>query len=348
MESSKTFKYKHSPCFNYSFKDVSKFKKKIKNEFYSYIICQKEDYREYIEEKIGDEKDRLYHFKYAKYIQQEYNSSIVNMIISYININNAFARIFKNEVDFNYRIINLIKHLLMNEIEIACFTLLLEKIGFTYKNKDQWLYFNFIGILSKKTCGRDNDVLLLIDILSRNNSKFMEEYSFFINDKEILSKLNENKLNLKQINERFILLSKPMNTYCKKNYIKMPGVIDQIIKTSQTYFKGKTFNVKYKINTKNDIKKLLSEKNNENNAEIGISNTNKKLIDFDESFNILIYLIHRNYKCDELNFDEIKDLGYEKSFYMDDLNENDSNNMNWTISDLDDINWLRFKDIKNI
>ena len=34
---------------------------------------------------------------------------------------------------------------------------------------------------------------------------------------------------------------------------------------------------------------------------------------------------------------------------MDDLNENDNSiNMNWTISDLDDINWLRFKDIQNI
>ena len=105
----------------------------------------------------------------------------------------------------------------MNEIEVACFTLLLEKIGFSYKNIDQWLYLSFIGILSKKTCGRDNDVLLLLDIFSRNNSKFMEEHSIFINDKDLILKLNENKPNLKQINERFILLSKPINTYCKIN-----------------------------------------------------------------------------------------------------------------------------------
>ena len=77
-----------------------------------------------------------------------------------------------------------------------------------------YLYWYFI----KKTCGRDNDVLLLLDIFSRNNSKFMEEYSVFIHNKDILSKLNENKLNLKQINKRFILLSKPINTYCKINY----------------------------------------------------------------------------------------------------------------------------------
>ena len=280
---SKTFKYKHSPCFNYSLKDVSKFKKRIKNEFYSYIICQEEISRENINKKIEDEKERLYYFKYAKYLQQEFNSTIVNMIISYINRINSFPEMNKKEINFNYKISNLIKHLLMNEIEVACFTLLLEKIGFTYKNMDQWLYFTFIGILSKKTCGRDNDVLLLLDIFSRNNSKFMEEYSVFINNKDILSKLNENKLNLKQINKRFILLSKPINTYCKINYINIQGIIDQIIKTTQPYFKTKTNNTKHKI-TNYDANKLMSEKVNEKNAEFDAPNTVKYLINLDETF----------------------------------------------------------------
>ena len=72
------------------------------------------------------------------------------MIISYINRINSFPEMNKKEINFNYKISNLIKYLLMNEIEVACFTLLLEKIGFIYKNMDQWLYFTFIGILSKK------------------------------------------------------------------------------------------------------------------------------------------------------------------------------------------------------
>ena len=333
----KTYKYKHSPCFNYSLKDVTKFKRKIKNEFYSYVKCDEDNSGEYIDKKIGDEKDQLYYFKYSKYIRQEFNSSVVNMIISYINKINSFPKINKKEVNFNYKISNLIKHLLMNEIEIACFTLLLEKIEYTYKNKDQWLYLSFIGILSKKICGRVNDALLLIDIYSRNNSKFMEEYSTFINDKDILSILNENKLNLRQINERFILLSKPVNTYCIKNYINILGIIDQIVKTAQPYYKAKTFNEKHKKNVHNVDKKLLAEKTIENKAEIWVPNTFKKLVNFDENF----------IKCNEINFDEIRDIGYEKPYYVDDIDENDSFNFNWTISDLGDINWLRFKDIQN-
>jgi len=334
----KTYKYKHSPCFNYSLKDVTKFKKKIKNKFYSNVKYHEQHSGEYTNKKIGDEKDRLYYFKYTQYIQQKFNSSMINMIISYINRNNSFPKINKNEINFNYKICNLIKHLLMNEIEIACFTLLLEKIGLTQKNEDQWLYLTFVGILSKKILGRDNDAFLLTDIISRNNSKFMEEYSIFIKDKDILSILNENKLKLKEINERFILLSKPVNTYCIKNYINIFGIIDQIVKTAQPYYKSKTFNEKHKININNDNKKSPFEKTNENNTEIEIHNTIQKLVNFDESF----------VKYNEINFDEIRNFDYEKSYYIDDLQENDSFNMNWTISDLGDENWLRFKDIQNI
>ena len=145
----KTYKYKHSPCFNYSFKDVTKFKKKIKNEFYSNVKYHEYHSGEYTNKKIGDEKDRLYYFKYNQYIQQEFNSSMINIIVSYINRNSSFPKINKKEINFNYKMINLIKHLLMNEIEIACFTLLLEKIGLTQKNEDQWLYLTFIGYQKK-------------------------------------------------------------------------------------------------------------------------------------------------------------------------------------------------------
>ena len=145
----KTYEYKHSPCFNYSLKDVTKFKKKIKNEFYSNIKYYEENSGEYAHKKIGDEKDRLYYFKYNQYIQQEFNSSMINIIVSYINRNSSFPKINKKEINFNYKMINLIKHLLMNEIEIACFTLLLEKIGLTQKNEDQWLYLTFIGYQKK-------------------------------------------------------------------------------------------------------------------------------------------------------------------------------------------------------
>ena len=84
----------------------------------------------------------------------------------------------------------------------------------------------------------------------------------------------------------------------------------------------------------------MSEKVYEKYTEFDAPNTVKNLINLDGTFNI---------KSNKINFDEIKDLEYENPYYMDDLNENDNSiNMNWTISDLDDIGWLRFKNIQNI
>ena len=72
---SKTFKYKHSPCFNYSLKDVSKFKKRIKNEFYSYVICHEEISRENINKKIEDEKERKDYI--ISNMQNIYNKNLI-------------------------------------------------------------------------------------------------------------------------------------------------------------------------------------------------------------------------------------------------------------------------------
>ena len=92
---------------------------------------------------------------------------------------------------------------------------------------------------------------------------------------------------------------------------------------------------KSKINTK----KSISEKVIEKNDEVDVPYTAKNLFNLDEGFN----------KSNKINFDEIKDIEYENPYNMDHFNENDNSiNMNWTISDLDDINWLRFKDIQNI
>ena len=180
-------------------------------------------------------------------MKQEFNSVVVNMIIIYIEKINSFRELYKYEPNFIHKMINLIKRFLMNEIEVACFTLLIDIIGYTYKDKKNWLYYSILCILSKKLCGKDNDIFLIVNILSRNNNKFIDEYSSFINDFGIIEKINKQKINLKEINKRFILLSKPINTYCTKNYINLHGIIDKIIKTSQSYFKENSINHKNKL-----------------------------------------------------------------------------------------------------
>ena len=232
----------------YSHEEVLEFMKIIHKELY-HNLHSKEEVSNHINLTDEEEKDQQYYTRYTQYIKEEFNICIVNMFNYYIIKNKSFPKLQRNEPNFNYKIIDLIKHLFMNEIEFACFTLMLEIIGWNYKHLEHWLYFSILGICSKKVCGNNNDLDLLINYFSRSNLLFFEEYTSFFNDKEIISKINDN-ISLKKINKRFIRLSKPMNSYCGKNYINFLGIIDKIIKTSQPYIINKS-----KRKTVNSIKK---------------------------------------------------------------------------------------------
>ena len=323
----KTYKKKHSPCFNFSKEEVNIFLKEIKNEFYSHMNSIEKESSEKNNIKVCAIKDRSYILRYNQYMETEFNSAIVNMIVIYIEKINSFPEQYKNEANFIYKMVNLIKHFLMNEIEVACFTLLLDKIGYTYKDKEKWLYYSILCILSKIFCGKEDDILLVINSLSQINIRFMDEYKSFINDSDIIKKIKENETNLKQINERFIILSKPINTYCRKNYISLKGISDKIIKTSSPYFKEDLVDKEKKINSQGDINNFLE---NENVQKINEDDTPQKISGYENIFD------NTNIKENEISCEEMKNADNEYSWPFDeDSDKNNFNNENWTISNLD-------------
>jgi hypothetical protein len=157
------------------------------------------------------------------------------MIIIYINKNKYFPLRYQNESKFINKLINMLKHLLMNQFEIAYFTILLDKIGWSWKNVEHWTYFCILGIYTKLLCGKEYDSSLLMNIISRNSPEFTDYYTNFICDEETMDKINEKEINIRIINERFRLLNRPINTYCRKNYINYNGIVDKIVKLSQPY-----------------------------------------------------------------------------------------------------------------
>ena len=228
MSKQKT-KHKNSICINYTKEEVKSFKKIIKKELYPDLNTSKNIAKNSQNSSIEgiNDKDHDYFLSYTRHVHHAFNSNIVNMIIVYINNNNSFPKKYKNEPNFDSKIINLFKELFINEIEVAYFTIILEKIGYNYKNLEHWLYFTLLGIATKKLCGKENHSLLIINKLSITYPRIIEEHSNFIRDNKVLSQIS-----LKQINQRFILLSKPINTFCKKNYINIQGIIDEIVKQS--------------------------------------------------------------------------------------------------------------------
>ena len=240
-------KQNKSTCITYTKKEISNFKKLTKLELYSDLNNNTEDLNEDNNSPKDENMDNIYFSRYTQYTMHEFNSKIVNMIIVYFNLINLFPNKLKKEPNFINKIINMLKHLLMNELEVACFTILLDKIGYDYINAEQWLFFTFVGIEAKKLCGKSNDIILIIKYFSRNIEKFSEGYALFSNDKTLSEKINKKKITIKEINKRFIYLSKPVNSYCRKNYVNIDGIVDKIVKLSQPYFmKEKSRNNKKK------------------------------------------------------------------------------------------------------
>ena len=230
----------------YSPDEVASFLKEIKMEFYSFMGLsnfnnEKNNNSSYSENSIyfinkEEENTQLYFSKYIRYILYEFNSSIVNMLIIYINKSNFFPKIYKKEQYFIKNMIGLLKHLMMNEIEIAYFTLLIDILGWENNKIEHWIYLSILGIITKKYCLKDNDpsLILLLNIFSRKYPRFLETYSNFIENQ----KITEKTITISSLNKRFSELSKPINTYCRKNYINFDGIIDKIVKSSQPYFKS--------------------------------------------------------------------------------------------------------------
>ena len=131
--------------------------------------------------------------------------------------------------------INLLKHLLMNEFEIAFFTILLDKLGWIYQNMEHWTYFCLLGIYTKKLADNEDESSLLIDLISRDNPYFMDLYINWICDDNIMKKIEENEISVLLINERYKELTAQTNYFCQKNFINFNGIVDKIIKLSQPY-----------------------------------------------------------------------------------------------------------------
>ena len=277
------------------------------------------------------EKDREYFIRYTSYINNEFNSSIVNMIVLYINDCNSFTKKHKEEPNFILNMVNLVKSLFMNEIEVAYYTIALDKIGVNYKDIDHWLYFSILGVATKKLCGKEEDCFLLINKLSKKNKKFIDEYSAFINDNKIIAQISNNQISLQQINQRFILLSKPINTYCRKNYLNFQGIIDNIVKLSQPYLKD--ILIQKKANNKKIKKKKFIIKTNviEKKENTQLYHEPDKTVDFEN------YLRNFNNKQNKMNFEDINYLDYNPISGIIDIEENNYINSNMTLPNLDSL-----------
>ena len=287
-------------------------------------------------DKIKDEtQDRLYFLRKTQYVMHEFNSNIVNMLVIYFKRIKTFPKLLKHESNI-YKLINLIKSLFMNELEVACFTILLDKIGDTFINTEHWFFLTVIGIIAKKICGTNKDLMLIINYFSRTDEKFLDELLPYLNDEKPKISIITEKISLKEINKRFIYLTKPINVYCPKNYIDINGIADKIIKMCHPYFINDN-------SSTNDRKK-----NKAPSKKIGKKNKSKSIVFLVtkpyQSFQYENYI--NNYVNNaEINLESINDIGNNINYSLDIFENKNIYDSDFSLSKLDSISSLIFDEI---
>ena len=242
-------------------------KNTIENKRYSHILSTQKILKKELYSQKSETNDREeIEIKYSDYITKIFNSSIIHMLIVYIGKNKDKLKKYKYDKEQNFinNFSKLIKELYLNEIEVAYLTLLLDKIGLEFKNFEHWDYFYCLGIYSK-TKVTSKDETFYFAKLAKN---IEDQYYDLINESKFEDIVKKGITN-KELNERFKELTKPINTYCRNNFINYSGIADKIVRLSQPYGiesnGNQLFNEK-NINGNNDI-------NNENNIDDnGINN----------------------------------------------------------------------------
>ena len=314
--------------------DIQRIKKLIKEELYSKYPKKNKNNKEDLAPPLlfqnrEKEQEKDYYIKYTKYMSEEFNSTLVNMFITYINRNKYFPIEYQKESNFINKFINLIKRLLMNEFELSGFTIIIDKIGWIPPNIDHWTYFCILGIYSKKLVGNEEDSGFLIDIFSNKNSKFIDYYLGC--EEEITKKFDEKSMTIKLINERYRQLTRPINSFCRKNFINYNGVVDKIVKWSQPYGEESNGNQLYN----NEKINLDNNKNNNNNdfndlPKFLVEDTNY-LDNYPKEFNNnnnKPYMFNNNSFYNNNNINNIYFQPYSNSNLFNEQPKNNINNQN--------------------
>ena len=330
-------KVKNNCCY-----DIQKLKKAIKNKLYSHITNKNKNENERLlnpsfSQNIDKKEEKDYYLKYAKYMTEDFNSTIVSMVITYINKNKSLISEYLKEPNFINKFINLIKHLLMNEFELSCFTIILDEMGWCHPEIEHWTYFCVLGVYSKKIVCGEEESSLLIDIFTQKNNEFITYYTIICDD-EMMNKFEKEKINIQFINDKFRQLTKPNNSYCRRNFIIYNGVVDKIVKWSQPYGDESNGNQLYNneqqinlINNKNELTFNLRDDYNQldflfpldNKKNIKNVNDNNNIIN-----NNINNIINNNYHNNINN----------NNFNINNINNNNSNNLFFQYNNTNNLN----------
>lgn len=127
--------------------DMTEIKSKIKEEYLvSYEMLNEN------EEHLFQTKPQTqngYELRFKEYLTEEFNVKCVFLIMSFINSSQSLPSHLQKSQDFLQELLSIIRELMMNEFEIALYTMYIDEIGWEKKDFKTKLHLLCIGILTK-------------------------------------------------------------------------------------------------------------------------------------------------------------------------------------------------------
>jgi len=143
----------------------------------------------------------------------------------------------RNKHPLHKILLNTVKTVLLNELELVYFSIYLDKLGWEsngFSLEDNLL----LTALAVKMYLNDN-FKFIIEYLNRTKVNYLQQLNKWLETKKDYNVLS---IAARDVNTRFNQLIKPSNPFCKTNFIDFNFVVDQILQMSIPYNDTKVHN----------------------------------------------------------------------------------------------------------
>ena len=91
----------------------------------------------------------FYEENYKQYITEVFNSKIINLVVRFIKTSTKIPEHIIQEKQIFKNIINIVKELMMNEIEITLMSKYIDDIGWTFPELHHLVHILFVALFTK-------------------------------------------------------------------------------------------------------------------------------------------------------------------------------------------------------
>ena len=211
---------------------------------------------------------------YKFYIDNYYNEKLLSMINKII----LNSKVDISEIRTNFPLHRLLSHIvkkyMISEQELVYYAIYLEKIGWIHPEYYIEEYLSLLAYTVKLYL--NENLSILNDYINIKDPNFESKYSNYLIGLNIIDKIN---ISPREVNLKHKELSKPSNIFCKKNYLDLNFIVDEVLAMSLPYSETKkdndlNINIKKKLNIRNNKNKFKSKENTIIHENSNLSNEN--------------------------------------------------------------------------